>query len=251
MSSVVALLLAASLAAPIAVKAKPVRVIAASETTLEVEVRVKPPTLDGPHAPVSQTRVIAFARTSAEAPWTVERGLADREVVGEAMLQGVDSMPLDAVQPLGPAIDAAEGDSVTVIDLIEGDVALCVWSGTDVRAVYFADPLIPRAAAAPASSANRRLPDLARKHDGRGEQIARGAIIAAQSSTVSVARFARSCASTAAVVFRDGVPVARTEISRALIDYAQPGVPAKDDAQFSLYFGLARVFASTGPVRAD
>ena len=50
---------------------------------------------------------------------------------------------------------------------------------------------------------------------------------------------------------RDGVPVARNEISRALIDYAQPGVAPLDDAQYRLYLGLSFVFVPVGSPRSD
>ena len=70
-------------------------------------------------------------------------------------------------------------------------------------------------------------------------------------AVAGVASYARSCGTTAAVVFRDGVPVARNEISRALIDYAQPGVAPLDDAQYRLYLGLSFVFVPVGSPRSD
>jgi hypothetical protein len=69
-----------------------VRVRASETTRLELEVLLKPSLLDGPHATPTESRTIAFVRPAEGAPWTVERGLADGEVLGEAMLQRIDAL---------------------------------------------------------------------------------------------------------------------------------------------------------------
>ena len=218
-----------------------VRVRASDTTRLELEVLLKPSLLDGPYATPTESRVIAFARTDEGAPWTVERGLADGEVLGEAMLQRMDALKVADLRALDATIASADARSVTVVDLIEGDVAICLWDGDGVRAVYFASPLLALGSAERASRPSSAvLANLARAKDAQGEPMARGALVAAQSRTPSVASFGRSCASAATVVFRDGAPVARLELCRAALDYAQPGVEPKTDAEFLLYFGLAR-----------
>ena len=218
-----------------------VRVRASETTRLELEVLLKPSLLDGPHATPTESRTIAFVRPAEGAPWTVERGLADGEVLGEAMLQRIDALKVADLRPLDATIASADAQSVTVVDLIEGDVAICLWEGDGIRAVYFASPLLAlgsaKSAVRPSSAV---LVNLSRAKDAQGEPMARGALVAAQSRTPSVASFGRSRASAATVVYREGAPVARLELCRAVIDYAQPGVEPKTDAQFLLYFGLAR-----------
>lgn len=218
-----------------------VRVRASDTTRLELEVLLKPSLLEGPQAMPTESRTIAFVRTAEGAPWTVERGLADGEVLGEAMLQRIDALKVADLRLLDATIASADAQSVTVVDLIEGDVAICLWEGDGVRAVYFASPLLALGSAKSAvRPSSAMLVNLARAKDARDEPIARGALVAAQSRTPSVASFGRSRASAATVVSRDGAPVARLELCRAVIDYAQPGVEPKTDAQFLLYFGLAR-----------
>lgn len=229
------------LAMTIACTPAAVRVRASDTTRLELEVLLKPSLLDGPHATPTESRVIAFARTDEGAPWTVERGLADGEVLGEAMLQRIDALKVADLRALDATIASADARSVTVVDLIEGDVAICLWDGDGIRAVYFASPLLALGSAKSATRPSSAvLANLARAKDAQGEPVARGALVAAQSRTPSVASFGRSCASAATVVFRDGAPVARLELCRAALDYAQPGVEPKTDAEFLLYFGLAR-----------
>ena len=224
------------------------RVRTSDTTKLELEVLLKPSLLDGPHATPTESRTIAFVRTAEGAPWTVERGLADGEVLGEAMLKRIDALKVADLRTLDATIASADAQSVTVVDLIEGDVAICLWDGDGIRAVYFATPLLAlgsaKSAVRPSSAV---LVNLARAKDAQGEPIARGALVAAQSRTPSVASFGRSRASAATVVYREGAPVARLELCQAVLDYAQPGVDPKTDAQFLLYFGLARALEGVAP----
>jgi hypothetical protein len=223
-------------------------------------------------ADATETRVIAFTRAANETRWTVERGLADGEVVGEGQLHRVESLQPKDLRMLDSSIEGATGQGVTVIDLIEGDVALCIWEGNAVREVYFADPLLAVGAradaaaksnpaqatgsatggvndspAARASNGKSLLASLAMARDARAEAIARGALVAAQSRTPSIASFGRSRASAASVVLREGAAVARLETCQAVLDYAQDGVAPKSDAQFLLYFGLARAIEGSAP----
>ena len=202
---------------------------------------------DGQGATPPPTRTIVFTRSAAGAAWTVASGLANAEVVGERDLR----FPLDAsavtIARIDAAVGAVVGTGVTAIDLIEGDVALCVWQEGAVRSIFFADELIPNAAAVRrAGGAKNPLLALSMANRPDGAPAARGAIIAAQSRTSAVARYGRGRAAAANTVVEGERVKADLEICAALLDYAQPGVAPKIDPQYELYFGLARLLESSG-----
>lgn len=193
-----------------------------------------------------ELRTIAFSRGDPAKPWGVASGLVNSEVVGEAMLR----FPLDAgsvsISQLDTGIGAIEGTGVSAIDLIEGDVALCIWEGGAIRSIHFANALIPSVAARSGARARKDpLLELVRARKPDGTRVVRGAIIAAQSHSTHVASIGRLLAASATTVrIGEGMGElvrADLEACSAVLDYAQSGVAPKIDAQYELYFGLARV----------
>ena len=217
----------------------PVRVAEASDTRLAIEIRAMPP-LGEPQEPAPRT--IVFTRGAPAASWTVASGLSDGEVVGEQALRFPQDAGAVSVGLLDGAVGSVSGTAVTVIDLIEGDVAVCVWQGDTIRSVYFAKPLVPAAAATRSSaSAKSPLVALLAASARDGAPTVRASIIAAQSRKAAFASAGRNLAARAAVTPNGDGMLADLEVCTAVLDYTQPGVEPKVDAQYILYFALARV----------
>jgi len=244
MTPVLAIVAAALAADP---PRRPLVVREATDTRLALEIQPMPIIADGRDAALPPIRTVVFTRSAAGAAWSLASGLVDAEVVGEPNL----TFPLDAgtvrIAAIDAAIDATAGTGVTVIDLIEGDVALCVWHEGAVRSIFFADELIPKAAALPRGGGARNpLLPLSATNRPDGAPAVRGAIIAAQSRTAAVASFGRMRATAATTVSQGVVAKADLETCSAVLDYAQPGVEPKIDSQYELYRGLARLLESSG-----
>jgi len=243
MTPALAILAAAFAAGPLHA---PVRVVEVTDTRLALEIRPMPPLADGAAATTPSPRTILFTRGAANAPWVVASGLANAEVVGEPNLFFPATIDTPGVAKLDASIGAVAGEGVTVIDLIEGDVAICVWEGRMVRSVFFADEFIPATAASRSSGrAKNPLLLLAFAHRPDGAPIARGAIIAAQSRTAIVAQQGRTRAAAATVVAAGERMQADLEICTAVLNYAQPAIDPKLDSQYQLYLGLARLLDSS------
>lgn len=235
-------------AADVAASTPPaVRVLASDDTRLEIEVRLRPSLAEWPARTTVETRVLSFRRTDAGAPWRVERGLADDEVAGEGMLRFAESRPEAAVRVLDQSIGATMGSDVTVVDLIEGDVAICVWRDEQVAGVYLADPFVPTTLGRTLESARPvslgRLA-LAPGHNGR-PQI-RGALIVARSGDRATAAFGRARAAAGAVRFDGSQASCDLEACSAMVLQIQPGIVSEPDAQVLLYSAIARWFDRPG-----
>lgn len=249
MTPVLAILAAAFAAGP---PQPPARVVEATDTRLALEIQPMPIIADGQGAPPPPTRTIVFTRSAAGAAWSVASGLANNEVVGEPSLV----FPLDAgavrIAPLDAAIGAVAGEGVTVIDLIEGDIALCVWEEAAVRSIFFADELIPNAAAVRrAGGAKNSLLALSIARRPDGARVARGAIIAAQARTAIVAQWGRTRAALATAVVASERVNADLEACSATLDYAQAAIEPKIDSQYLLYFALARLLDGSDRMPSD
>jgi len=243
MTPVLAIVAAALAADP---PRQPLVVREATDTRLALEIQPMPVIADGRDAALPPTRTVVFTRSAANAPWVVASGLANAEVVGEPNLLFPATMDIPGVAKLDASIGAVAGEGVTVIDLIEGDVAICVWEERMVRSVFFADEFIPATAASRRSRrAKNPLLLLAFAHRPDGVPIARGAIIAAQSRTAIVAQRGRTRAAAATMVAAGERMKPDLEICAAVLDYAQPAIDPKIDSQYQLYLGLARLLDSS------
>jgi hypothetical protein len=224
-----------------------VRVLASDDTRLEIEVRLRPSLAEWPARTTVETRVLSFRRTDAGAPWRVERGLADDEVAGEGMLRFAESRPEAALRVLDDSIGATTGSDVTVVDLIEGDVAICVWRGEEVVEVYLADPFVPTTLGGTPGDARpivlRRLAT-AEGHNGR-PQI-RGALIVARSGDVATATFGQQRAIADAVRFDGSRATCDLEACAAMVLQIQPDIGAEPNAPVLLYSAIARWFDRPG-----
>ena len=235
-------------AADVAASTPPaVRVLASDDTRLEIEVRLRPSLAEWPARTTVETRVLSFRRTDAGAPWRVERGLADDEVAGEGMLRFAESRPEAALRVLDDSIGTTTGSDVTVVDLIEGDVAICVWRGEEVVEVYLADPFVPTTLGGTPGDAKpillRRLA-IADGHNGR-PQI-RGALIVARSGDVATAAFGQQRAIADAVRFDGSRATCDLEACAAMVLQIQPGIGAEPNAPVLLYSAIARWFDRPG-----
>ena len=220
----------------------PVRVVESTDTRLALEIRAMPPLADDLQAGDSTPRSIVFTRSAPDASWTVASGLSNGEVVGEPELRFPQDAGTVSIGLLGDAVGSVAGTGVTAIDLIEGDVALCIWQGGKIRAVYFANRLVPAAAEARrrATAATPLVALLVASKPG-GSPHVRAAIIAAQSPNASCASAGRNRAAILAVTATGDGLTSDLEACAAVLDSAQPGVEPKIDAQYLLYFGLMRV----------
>ena len=220
----------------------PIRVVEASDTRLALEIRAMPPLADDLQAGDSTPRSIVFTRSAPDASWAVASGLSNGEVVGEPELRFPQDAGTVSIGLLGDTVGSVAGTGVTAIDLIEGDVALCIWQGGTIRAVHFANRLVPAAAEARrrATAVTPVVALLVASKPG-GSPHVRAAIIAAQSRNAPYASAGRNRAAILAVTATGGGLMADLEACAAVLDYAQPGVEPKIDAQYLLYFGLMRV----------
>lgn len=228
-----------------------VRVLASDDTRLEIEVRLRPSIAEWPAGGAVETRLLSFSRAGPGVPWRAERGLADGEVAGEHMLRFPDSKPETALRVLDESIGAATGSDATVIDLIEGDVAICVWRDGEVAEVYLADPFVPTVLGGAQDGARpvslHRLA-MAAGHNGRPQM--RGALIVARSGNRSTADFGQARAAAGAVRFDGSQASCDLEACAAMILQIQPGIGAEPDAQVLLYAAIARWFDRPGTVPA-
>jgi hypothetical protein len=244
MSIAVALITAALGNAP----APAVRVLASSDTRLELEVRLRTPIAQWPAPATAESRLISFERSDPAKPWRVDRGLADGEVAGEGALSLPRTMPEGALRVLGESIGDSAGSDVTLIDLIEGDVAICVWRGGDVAEVYFADPLIPTTLSDPRATARSdRLERLATAKGSDGAPQVRGALIAAHSARRATASFGRAIAAAGAVRFEGSRATCDLEACAAMVAQIQPEVDVTLDAPVLLSSAIARWFDRPAP----
>ena len=230
----------------------PVRVVEATEARLTLELRELASVADGEAVADARLRTVTFTRADATRPWTVESGLDDGEVMGERELIFPPERASLEIAALDGTIGAAVGAGVTVVDLIEGDVAVCIWRGGMIRAVWFADPLVPAAARA-GSDKSRKNPLLLllAARNPSGTPCIRGAIIAAQSRVAAIALPGRRRAAVATARMEQDRVIADIEACAAMVDYAQRGVPPKRSAEYMLYFSLARLLDATPAASAS
>jgi hypothetical protein len=220
-----------------------VRVLASSDTRLELEVRLRTPIAQWPSPATAESRLISFERSDPAKPWRVDRGLADGEVAGEGALSLPRTMPEGALRVLGESIGDSAGSDVTLVDLIEGDVAICVWRGEQVAEVYFANPLIPTLLNDPRVNArSNRLERLATAKGSDGTPQVRGAFIAAYSARPETASFGRAIAAAGAVRFEGSRATCDLEACAAMVAQIQPEVDVSLDAPVLLSAAIARWF---------
>ena len=209
--------------------AAPVRVVSASDTQLELELRTAPSSPDGAvsHSPVR------FIRASRDASWR----LADDAPAAFAPVEP----PIDfgaaargALRPLGAGIAAAEGESARVLALADGDAAIAIVTKGAVTAAYFADDLVPALVAAQ-SAPRARGTGLAclgwPMSDDEG--AVRLALIALHDLRLRDAATLRLAAEP--VRRASDVRAADAEAARAAILLAQPEVSSPDDPNMAVY----------------
>jgi len=121
----------------------PLRVVETSERRLAIEVRIEPD--DG--AP--QLRTIVLERPEPAAAWRVAEGLAEGETLGPPFLRFAVSEPdLAPMRVVDATIGDQPADAVTIVDLPDGDAAICLWREGVVRQAWFLDRFLPDAVAA-------------------------------------------------------------------------------------------------------
>lgn len=125
--------------------AAPVRVVAASDTQLELELRTAPSSSGG----AVSLSTVRFARATRDASWRLADGAADALAPVDPPTE-FGAAARGALRPLGPEIAAAEGDCARLVPLADGDAAIAIVSRGAVAAAYFADDLVPALVAAQA-----------------------------------------------------------------------------------------------------
>lgn len=238
----------------------PVRVVASTSTRLELAVRL----LDEPgNLPSPTIRELVLERMSEGQPWRLVRGLAEGEIAGPARLATVT--PDGRTNPfrrLSPEIAASVGEGVTLVDLPEGDAALCIWSGGKVHEAWFIDRLFPDLRQAMGRSGSRTPADFLWKSflTVRPLPPIRECIALCVSNSRAYAeaagqKLAAGSPGPGSASTRDPGPALQhaLEASEAAFAFGQVGVDPPDDAATDLYRWImadaAAAFASTSAQR--